>query len=71
MSYGGQQEMVGSADARDPAIVNVLYTGHETILIRGAVTRWVYKFSRTRCVQSVDGRDAVTLLRTQHFGPGK
>ncbi len=48
-------------------MVTLQYLENSPILVRGPVTGRLYEFSNAQPVQSVDLRDAETLLRTGFF----
>ncbi len=47
--------------------VSVRYLERSPIRVRGPVTGQQYEFSESRPVQSVDGRDASSLLQSRFF----
>lgn len=47
--------------------LNLMYYGHAAVNVRGPVTGQLYQFSRVHPVQSVDARDAVSILKTRLF----
>ena len=47
--------------------VSLRYLESSAILVQGSVTGRRYKFSSGTSIQSIDARDAVSLLRTKFF----
>ncbi len=47
--------------------LNLMYYGFASVNIRGPVTGRLYQFSRLSPVQSVDARDAVSILKMRLF----
>jgi hypothetical protein len=65
-----QQAAIPKETAYSPlgySSVALRYTEISPILVRGPVSSRQYRFSRLEPVQSVDGRDALALLRTGFF----
>jgi hypothetical protein len=46
---------------------NLLYYGTASVSVRGPVTGTLYEFSRQQRIQTVDPRDAVSMLKTRLF----
>lgn len=46
---------------------HLLYYGAAKMSVRGPVTGTLYLFSRQQSIQSVDPRDAVSMLKTRLF----
>jgi hypothetical protein len=55
----------GQATPRDS--ISVRYQENSAIRVRGSVTGIYYEFSASRAIQSVDARDATSLLNTRFF----
>lgn len=47
--------------------LKLMYYGHAAVNVRGPVTGRLYQFSQFHPVQSVDARDAVSILKTRLF----
>ena len=44
-----------------------MYCGHAPVNVRGPFTGQLYPFSRLHPMQTVDARDAVSILKTKLF----
>jgi len=49
------------------SFLNLFYSGQAPFHLRGAYTGRSYQFSPLQPVQSVDPRDAPSLLKSEHF----
>jgi hypothetical protein len=58
---------ISSDGTVEEGFLKLLYYGHAPLQIRGPVTGQLYQFSSGSPVQAVDGRDAVSMLRTRLF----
>ncbi|MBM9513911.1 hypothetical protein [Desulfogranum marinum] len=65
VSGGGQRDY--SPPTPHAPAVSLRYGEQSPIIVQGAVTGRQYRFSGTDSVQSIDARDAVSLLRTNFF----
>jgi hypothetical protein len=64
----GQQRSALKADETAPnAALNLYYSGHVPVHIRGSITGHIYPFSHQQPMQAVDSRDAVFLLASPLF----
>ena len=66
-SAGTLSQQAPVAGATAYSMVTLQYLENSPILVRGPVTGRLYEFSNAQPVQSVDLRDAETLLRTGFF----
>jgi hypothetical protein len=70
-----EQEALSEGDSFDrntnaelrAADQHLLYYGAERVSVRGPVTGRLYQFSRQQPLQTVDPRDAVSMLKTRLF----
>jgi hypothetical protein len=53
--------------AANQAALKLTYYGHAPVNVRGPFTGQLYQFSRLHPVQTVDARDAVSILKTRLF----
>jgi hypothetical protein len=53
--------------AVDPAAPKLSYPGYAPVNVRGPFTGQLYQFSRLHPVQTVDARDAESILKTRLF----
>jgi hypothetical protein len=67
MCSGQQRSTLNVDQAAQNAALNLYYSGHVPVHIRGSVTGQIYAFSHLRPVQAVDSRDAVILLASPLF----
>ena len=67
MCSGDQRNDVKKDGAATNRALNLMYFGYASVSVRGPFTGQLYQFSRLHPVQSVDARDAVTILRTRLF----
>jgi hypothetical protein len=57
----------GKARPANTAHPHLLYYGTTKLSVRGPVTGILYLFSRQQPIQTVDPRDAVSMLKTRLF----
>lgn len=67
MSGSEDNEEIKSAKAVEGKSMNLMYYGFASVSVRGPATGQLYRFSKISPVQSVDARDARSMLKTRLF----
>jgi hypothetical protein len=67
MCSGQEPDELTAKRNGDEAELKLRYCGFAPLNIRGPFTGELYRFSRQQPEQRVDGRDAVSILRTRLF----
>ena len=67
MCCGQTRSDLRANGSKSQAALNLMYYGYATVSVRGPVTGGLYQFSRLNPVQTVDARDAVSILKTRLF----
>jgi hypothetical protein len=67
MCCGQKRSGLKASGTADAGVLKLLYDGHASVNVRGSVTGQLYQFSRLQPVQTVDSRDATSILRTRLF----
>jgi hypothetical protein len=67
MCCGQKRSDLKANGTASQAALNLMYCGFASVNVRGPVTGQLYQFSRLHPVQSVDARDAVSILKTRLF----
>ena len=57
----------GRRQEKPQPAVELMYFGYASVCVRGPVSGKLYQFSRQLPVLAVDGRDAVSMLKTRLF----
>ena len=67
MCRGTERNGLKANGSANQTSVNFLYYGYSPVSVRGPVTGRLYRFSRLEPVQTVDTRDAASILKTMLF----
>ncbi|HLH41426.1 MAG TPA: hypothetical protein VKV74_00470 [Bryobacteraceae bacterium] len=67
LAYGGAAGVQRPGEAGAAGGVKVEFTKRKAIVFRGPVTNRRYQFHEGAYVQTVDGRDAASLIKTGAF----
>ena len=67
MCCGDKRSVLRGSGSVNQNALKLMYYGVGAVSIRGPVTSLLYQFSRLHPVQSVDARDAVSILKTRLF----
>jgi len=67
MCCGQKRGVLIANGAAGETMLNLRYQGAATVNVRGQATGRLYQFSRLQPMQSVEARDAVSILRTRLF----
>jgi hypothetical protein len=67
MCCSDKRSVLRASGSANQNALKLMYYGVGAVSVRGPVTGLLYQFSRLHPVQSIDARDAVSILKTRLF----